>query len=196
MLAFFVAQYILWLILDLRPQGEPEEAAADTATRRGLGALLMVVVAQLIFGAFMAGKRAGWLSASFPDMNGRYLPGAFFHSSNLIHEALNSPMAIHYVHRFFGWFVVLVVVAFAIWARRRPLPLRFARLLWALLAVTLLQFMLGALTVVFHVPTWLAVGHQLVGFALLSVAVAALHAASGRGALRGTASTRGESRRV
>ncbi|NOY94467.1 MAG: heme A synthase [Deltaproteobacteria bacterium] len=178
LLAFFVAQYILWLILDLAP-ARPESAPVDKGTRRGLGALLALVVVQLAFGAFMAGKRAGWLSASFPDMNGHYLPGPFFHSANVLHEALNGPMAIHYVHRFLGFVVALAVIGFALWARRRALPPRLRFALHAMLLTTLLQFTLGALTVVFHVPTWLAVAHQLGGFALLSVGVAALHAAVG-----------------
>ncbi len=180
LLAFLVAQYILWLILDLAPEAPlGSRGPADRGTRHGLGALLALIVVQLGFGAFMAGKRAGWLSASFPDMNGHYLPGAFFHSANVLHEALNSPMAIHYVHRFLGFVVAFAVIAFVLWARRRVLPTRLRLALRAMLLTTLLQFTLGALTVIFHVPTWLAVAHQLGGFALLSIGVAALHAAVG-----------------
>jgi len=178
LLAFVVAQYILWLILDLSPRVvAPNEERADAKTRGGLVALLLLVVVQLAYGAFMAGTRAGWLSATFPDMNGQYLPGAFFHSADTIHEALNSPMAIHYIHRFLGWLVALVVIGFALWVRRHGLPERLWRVVRAMLLVTLIQFTLGALTVFLHVPIWLAVTHQLGGFALLSVMVAAMHAA-------------------
>lgn len=180
LLAFLVAQYTLWLILDLRPPAAPAARSVDKATGRVLPALLVLLVVQLAFGAFMAGKRAGELSASFPDMNGQYLPGAFFYSSNVVFEALNQPMAIHYMHRLLGWLVAFAIIAFALWVRRRPQSAAFALMVKALLAVTLLQFTLGALTVIFHVPTWLAVTHQLGGLALLSVMVAAMHAARGR----------------
>jgi len=180
LLAFLVAQYTLWLILDLRPAHTPDARAADKPTRRALAALLVLTVVQLGFGALMAGTRAGWLSATFPDMNGHYLPGAFFYTGSVLHEALNQPLAIHYMHRLLGWLVAFAVIAFAFWVRRGDASPAFSRMVRMMLVVTLLQFVLGAFTVIFHVPTWLAVTHQLGGFALLSVMVAAMHAADAR----------------
>lgn len=187
LLAFLVAQYILWLILDLRPATlrpatQPTQPS-PRPIRVALGALVALTIVQIAFGAFMAGKRAGWFALTFPDMNGHYLPGAFFPETGALRAALHEPLAIHYTHRLLAWLLVFAVAAFGFWIRRAGAPALLRRRVRALLGVTLLQFALGALTVILHIPTWLAVAHQLGGLALLSTLVATLHAARGRPSL-------------
>ncbi len=182
LLAFLVAQYILWLILDLRPAVDPPEPA-DRSIRIALAALVTLTIVQIAFGAFMAGKRAGWFALTFPDMNGHYLPGPFFPATGGLRAVLNEPLAIHYTHRLLAWMLLLVVGSFVLWTRRRRCTALLRWRVRTLALVTLLQFTLGALTVIFHIPTWLAVAHQLGGFALLSALVATLHTAQGRARL-------------
>ena len=182
LLAFLVAQYILWLILDLRPaMPGSEDGPADVRVRSALVALLVLTVVQIGFGALMAGKRAGWFALTFPDMNGHYLPGPFFPHADVLRSALNEPLAIHYLHRLLAWLLLLVVGAFTLWVLKRGGPVRLLRSVRILAGAALLQFTLGALTVILHIPTGLAVAHQLGGLALLSALVASLHAALGLG---------------
>ncbi len=44
-----------------------------------------------------------------------------------------------------------------------------------LVAIVFVQFALGVLTLLFHVPLWLGLAHQLVAFALLTSMVFTLH---------------------
>jgi heme A synthase len=48
-------------------------------------------------------------------------------------------------------------------------------LAWLLAGLTLLQFVLGALVVIWSVPLYAAIAHQACAFVILSVAVALAH---------------------
>jgi heme A synthase len=48
-------------------------------------------------------------------------------------------------------------------------------LAWLLAGLTLLQFVLGALVVIWSVPLYAAIAHQACAFIILSVAVALAH---------------------
>ena len=47
--------------------------------------------------------------------------------------------------------------------------------IYSLLIIVLIQFALGVFTLLFHVPLWLGLAHQLVAFVLLSAMVFTLH---------------------
>ena len=164
-LALFVAHWIYWIILDLRP---PQALPADRTARRLSLALLAVLSLQLIYGAFMAGSRAGYLFATFPTMNGYWWPPGTFARSAL--DALFDPVTIHVLHRLLAYAVTFVALALA-WKLRdahRPLA-------WALAGCVLGQFALGVVTVLTDVHIAAAVLHQLGGFALLTLSVLAVY---------------------
>jgi len=163
-LAFFVGMYLLWLWLDLRclgtPRSAPVEAAGPPPGRGVLIAFLALLAIQIVYGAFMAGSRAGYLFQTFPDMNGLYLITG--------HGYLDDPVGIHFVHRALGWGVGFAGLALS-WRLRSWASGR------ALGVLVLVQFGLGVATVMTSVDLTLAVAHQLGAWALLSATVVALH---------------------
>lgn len=175
-LALVVAQWILWLILDLkapwRNGAAPLPGGAKLPTF-----LLGILYLQITYGAFVAGKRAGFMSSTFPDMNGEYLPGAFFTSASLASDFLQNPLAIHYTHRALGTIVLVAFIGAGVWLARNLTEKSDRRLSKSLIHAVLLQFTLGALTVVLVVPTSWAVLHQGGAVVLLSVVTALLHRA-------------------
>jgi cytochrome c oxidase assembly protein subunit 15 len=171
-----VGQWILWQALDLLAPRSTLYALTGRL-RRGVLGLLPLLLLQLVYGAFMAGTRAGYVSATFPDMNGHYAPHAFFTSAAWPRDLLDNPLSIHYLHRVLG-FTILAYVALLAWALRRSrLELRAAAYL--VMAAALGQLTLGALTVVLHVPVALAVAHQAGAYVLCSAALLLTHAALG-----------------
>jgi heme a synthase len=166
-----VGQWILWQALDLR-EGARRALDVKAASRRWIWALQPMIVLQLIYGAFMAGTHAGLLYPTFPDMNGRYAPAAFFVGTSFWHDLAHSPMAIHYVHRVLALLVTVHVLSVA-WSLRGVTALRGAS--WALLATLAAQVVLGALTVLLHVPVALASAHQICAYLLWSVATVLCH---------------------
>lgn len=180
LLAFTTGQLVLWLALDAYfPRGRAR--ALRRSRLAPIAALLGLLVVQVCYGAFMAGTHAGYYYATFPDMNGAYAPGPFFTGPSALQDALNSPMAIHWLHRAFAF--ALLFGSIGIWAylRRvepRPALTRAAGLLAALVFV---QVNLGAFTVVRHVEIVFAAAHQAMAYVLVSGAVLLLHRALGSG---------------
>jgi len=179
-LAFFVGAWVLWLILDIGQANAPEQAprlveSARKKLSRAAWGVCALLGLQIVYGAFMAGKRAGHLSSTFPKMNGEWVPDAAFAAEPAWHNFVDNPYGIHFLHRTLGWLTVAAVLAFCwlVWRSGSTGQLRTAS--HALLALTLVQFTLGALTVIFHVPIGLAVTHQAGGFLLLSVVLVAAH---------------------
>lgn len=175
-LALVVAQWILWLILDLKAPWRSGAAALPGGAKLPI-ALLGLLFLQITYGAFVAGKRAGFMSSTFPDMNGEYLPGAFFTSTSLTNDLLQNPLAIHYTHRALGTIVLFAFIGAGVWLARKRSDQIAKRLAKSLIYAVLLQFALGVVTVVLVVPVSWAVLHQGGAVVLLSVVTALLHRA-------------------
>lgn len=177
-LAFLVGQWVLWLILEAQASSGPVRRDAPvsqgSSLRRAAWGFVALLALQIVWGAFMAGKRAGWLSATFPDMNGAYGPGTFFTGQDVLADLVGNPLAIHWTHRALGFAVLLA--ALGLWARsRRQADAVAAARALGVLHLVLAQFALGVATVMLHVPTVVAVAHQACAFLLLSASVRLCH---------------------
>jgi len=170
MLAFFIAQWVLWTLFDLR-WGRTRFAFAGWG-RLNFG-LLAIIALPIPPGAFMAGTRAGILFPSFPDMNGGYAPGAFFPRASLFENFFYSPIAIHYIHRLLGFLLVFYAGGVVIALYRKRLAPAWATGQLAL--VLLAQFALGALTALYQAPLPLAIAHQAGAFELACSATLLAH---------------------
>jgi cytochrome c oxidase assembly protein subunit 15 len=175
LLGIGIGQWILWQALELH---SPRQASSRPAAGLRAACLLVLplVALQVVYGAFMAGLHAGYVAATFPDMNGHYAPGAFFNGLSG-RDFLDNPLAIHWLHRALALALLLYTFALSLLLRRQPLEVRAGAYL--LLAATFGQAALGALTVVLHVPVAVAVAHQAGAYVLCSAAVLLMHAALG-----------------
>jgi len=168
-LAFLCGMWVLSMLLDLRAsrrQDKPQLSEVAEGARPALWWIFPpLLLCQIVYGAFMAGKRAGYLYSTFPDMNG-YLIGPSVGSLGTVFEDLiYNPDTIHTLHRLLGW-CVLFVGGYISHKGARALGLRSQARLFALALA--LQFALGALTVVTGMNHALAVTHQWGSFILLS----------------------------
>ena len=161
LLAFFIAQWVLFALLDLR---FGRVRLSMTPANLPVFGLMGMVALQILYGAFMAGTKAGVLFPTFPDMNGLYAPGPFFPHASLAENLLYSPIAIHYTHRALGF----ALLAYGAWLllvhRRSQLSPDWVQTQFAL--VLLLQFALGAAAALYRAPLPLAIAHQAGAFAL------------------------------
>ena len=166
-LALVIAAYAYWLILSFR-RGSRKIWPGPAL----LGWVVFSIISvQVVYGAFMAGTRAGFLSRTFPDMNGEWIPSAVSQAPDLLNALLYDPMAIHFAHRVLG---VVALIAGIMWTVR----LFRAKLKGSaglFLGAMLLQFGLGVATVWFGVPIWLAATHQGGAILLLGAALSAIH---------------------
>jgi len=158
--ALFLMSALIWTALDLRRL--PEKPARLT----GWGAFaLLVLFIQLLLGAWVAGFRAGYVSNSWPLMNGHFVPQGIDWSHGAGYAFTHDLFLLHFMHRWWAWAVVAVLVIFARKVRKVE-GARAASI--AIHSAFGTQIILGILTVLSGIAIWLAVLHQATG-ALLRV---------------------------
>jgi len=165
--ALFLFSALIWTALDLRNRD------ARPARLTGWGALALGALAiQLMLGAWVAGFRAGYVSNSWPDMNGHFLPEGIDWSRGAGFAMTHDPYLLHFMHRWWAWVVVAVLVLFARKVRQvegaRPASI-------AIHSAFGTQIILGILTVLSGIAIWLAVLHQATGALLLGTTVWGAH---------------------
>lgn len=165
---------LVWTALDLiaLSKGKPR------AHLRGLGLVaLIVLLVQLFYGALVAGMRAGtsagagWFSMdAWPLMQGKVYPDGVDWALGAAHAFLSDPFLVHFIHRWWAWGVVAVLVVLARAVRKDH---RAASI--ALHSAFGTQVLLGIFTVWSGVALWIAVLHQLVGALLVTTTVWCAH---------------------
>jgi len=167
---------LIWTALDLR-------ALARGRARAKLGSLgiltLAMLFVQLLLGAFVAGLRAGTVAGggwfnwdAWPLMQGRFFPDGVDWARGAMFALLHDPFLLHFLHRWWAWAVVAILIVMARKLRRaghRPVSI-------AIHAAFGTQVLLGIATVMSGVTIWIAVLHQLVGALLLVATTWGAHA--------------------
>ena len=170
LMALFLMSALIWTALDLRALAAKNERPARMT---GWAAFALLVLAiQLMLGAWVAGFRAGYVSSSWPDMNGHFVPEGIDWSPGAGFALTHDPFLLHFMHRWWAWVVVAVLVVFARKIRKRP-GARPASI--AIHSAFGTQIILGILTVLSGIAIWLAVLHQAVGTLLLAATVWGAH---------------------
>ena len=169
--ALFLFAALIWTALDLRQLSRNPHARPVRLTRWGVLALGTLFI-QLMLGAWVAGFRAGYVSNSWPDMGGHFVPEGIDWSNGAGFALTHDPFLLHFMHRWWAWVVVAVLVLFA----RKLRNVEGARA--ASIAVHSAfgtQIILGILTVLSGIAIWLAVLHQATGALLVAATVWGAH---------------------
>lgn len=172
--AFLTFAYTFWVALDLI---YPKKKDISKTFRNLVRVGLVVLLIQIIYGAFVAGLDAGWIHNHWPMMS----EGKFMHETVYIEQTpiyknfIEGKSGVQFVHRILAYVVVLMVII--IWRKSKQLILTKNQVIGiaVLLVMVFMQFLLGVLTIVLQVPVWLGVAHQVGAFILLSAMVFTLH---------------------
>jgi heme a synthase len=167
--AMVLVCYAWWFALRLLV---PErEYVSASGFRRYTVVLLGVLVLQLIYGAFMAGLKAGVFAPTWPLMNGSLWP-AGMSSGRGLSDLVNNPIAVQFIHRGLAYLLFLMILVWDQQAR----GLRIGGTLFRAsrfipLVLVLVQVLLGIFTVLNspdrHLLLALGVAHQFTGMLLL-----------------------------
>lgn len=154
------------------PSGQSSWSSRSIAALMGLAFLL----AQMAYGAFTAGLKAGLVSNTWPMMLGRLLPGGLLDQvqppiSNLV----EAPLTVAFIHRWFAWVVLLAAGMAARIVLRGGVGLDLHRTVRHILLLGLLQIGLGVAVVVSGVSIALASLHQFNALALFLLGVFLLY---------------------
>lgn len=162
-LAFIIFGYALWLARDLRTQAVrlAVDARVKRFLTRGLALVGAILCGQIVWGAFVAGLRAGKFYPTFPLMGGRLVPAELLDLDPLARNFLENPIAVQWVHRVIGTLLLVITAAFVVRVLRdATADMHSRRLGVLLLALLAIQYLLGVVTLLHLVPVGLGVIHQ------------------------------------
>lgn len=169
MLAVGLIGYIYWTILDFTKQ---KPLLNTTRINRwklfGLTFLLLIMI-QMVWGAFTAGLKAGFAWNTFPKMNGEWIPSGLFILSPFWNNFFENNMMVQFVHRLLGILIFTYSIVFWILFKNHISHDQKQTGNYVLI-ITVIQVGLGIVTLLLHIPVWMAVSHQLMA-ALLFLGV-------------------------
>lgn len=172
--AFLTFAYTFWVALDLM---FPNKKEINSKFRNFIRLGLVVLIIQIIYGAFVAGLDAGWIHNHWPFMNeGKLIHETVYTEQNPTYlNFIEGKSGVQFVHRTLAYVVVIFILAIWYKATRNGISKWQTKGVNSLLIVVGIQFLLGVLTLLLAVPVWLGVLHQVVAFILLSCMVFTLH---------------------
>jgi len=161
-LAFVILGLIAWFILQLgRGEREMMQARRDRETRlfsMSTG-LMHFAFLQILIGALVAGIDAGRNYVDWPLMAGGFLPPGIFEIEPIWRNFFENDGLVQFMHRMAGY--LLFVFCIVVWLRSRKSPHAKTRFAFnAIMAVMLLQMVIGIATVMYSAPWQIAIVHQ------------------------------------
>jgi len=166
--------YAFWIALNWLV---PSQQFGNRGLRKFSAWIIAVIFIQLIFGALLAGHKGAVAAATWPDINGSYVPSHMFDDKPWLVNLIENKITIQFFHRNIAYLLFIFVIIFSVKAFRvfQSSPLFKATRSIPLLLV-LLQVLLGILTVLtspqitpgkWGTFEWMAQFHQVIGMLLL-----------------------------
>jgi cytochrome c oxidase assembly protein subunit 15 len=169
-LALLIFASIVWT---LRRLTERPALAAPSWLKITSAALLGLIFVQLYLGALVAGLRAGKVYNTWPDIDGAFIPSAarLFFEEPWWRNLFDNTLTVQFEHRMTAYALFALALVHALDAvRSRAGVAAVSGAMWLAAAVAL-QATLGILTLLNQVPIALALVHQAVAIAVLTLAV-------------------------
>jgi cytochrome c oxidase assembly protein subunit 15 len=172
--AFLTFAYTLWVALDLI---YPNRQQAFLPLRKIARFTLVFLLLQIIYGGFVAGLNAGLIHNHWPLMS----DGQFIHESVMLEKdswilrLTEGKSGVQFVHRTLAYVVVGLILLLAFKSHKFDLSKQQKQGINALVIIVFVQFVLGVFTLLYSVPLWLGLTHQVVAFFLLTAMTFTLH---------------------
>lgn len=172
--AFITFAYTLWVALDLiYPVKRNIEKSLRTIARYALFFLLL----QIIYGGFVAGLNAGLIHNHWPLMSdGQFMHDSIFiEQDHLLLSFTEGKSGVQFIHRILAYIVVAIMLFLYFKSKKFNLDFNQTKGIQTLVFLVFTQFALGVFTLLYRVPLWLGLVHQINAFFLLSAMVYTLH---------------------
>ncbi len=171
-LAFGLLSYILWVLLKIN-QKHIQFSIKETknSLKPIMNWILVILILQIIYGAFTAGLKAGYGWNTFPKMAGQWIPKGLFSISPWYLNLTENNFTVQFIHRMLGWILSMVIPGFWSYSQKFNLSDQHKKALDWILYALIIQFLLGISTLIMVVPVWLGVMHQAGAVVLLTLAV-------------------------
>jgi heme a synthase len=129
--------------------------------------LLLLILAQISFGGFVAGLDAGEASQTWPKMEGAWIPENLWPMQPAWRNVFETALTVQFVHRVMAY-ATLLLAAIHAW---RAFNLPSIILAYAVFT----QAFIGIIMLILHLPIGLALTHQAIALVVLAFAVRNVH---------------------
>ncbi len=167
--AFLTFAYTFWVALSLIYYNV--ERQNIPFMRKGVAVLFVVTILQIVYGAFVAGLNAGFIMNTWPKMGDTWISESVTAMEPFWTNFLDGIGGVQFIHRYLAYVVVGVVVFLFFKKSKFELNNIQLKSLTGLMVVVFAQFLLGVFTLLYAVPVWLGVVHQVGAFFLLGAIV-------------------------
>jgi cytochrome c oxidase assembly protein subunit 15 len=170
MLALFIFSAIVWT---LRRMVDGSPSSASSRLKITGVALLVLTFVQLYLGALVAGLRAGRIYNTWPHIDGALIPSTerLFFDEPWWRNLFDNTLTVQFEHRMAAYALFALAILHVVDAVRSRAGAAVVKgALWLAAAITL-QATLGILTLVYQVPTFLALTHQAVAMSVVTLAI-------------------------
>jgi len=166
--ALGVYTYIIYLMIKIKTPKLIENIQVKTKAKKWALISLFLIVIQIIYGAFVAGLKAGLIFNTWPKMGNVWISPVVYEklSSMGFLSIFDEPVTVQFIHRIIPYLILIPV--FYLFKIKDPIVRKQT---YYLGGFWLLQVFLGVTTLLFGVPVWLGVMHQLGAVALLSASL-------------------------
>jgi len=173
--AFTTFAYTFWVALTEIYKNKKLTIPIQPFLKKLTVAFLVVLAVQIIYGAFVAGLKAGYVYTTWPKMGDQWIAEGVTAMQPWYVNFIEGLAGVQFLHRYIAY--VLVVLAAIIWYKARKLNLVKSQQYGVnlLVGMVLLQVLLGILTLIWSVPISLGVIHQAGAFILLAFNIYLLH---------------------
>lgn len=169
--------YTLWFGLNLMPSFDNKVFSGRL--RSLLGILLLFIFIQFLYGALMAGLKAGNTAPTWPDINGTIWPAGLTELPSLSANLFSNKIMVQFLHRGGAYVIFILAHVFFFFASSFKEHALFSFLRRGMLALVWIQLLLGIATVLHatdpSVLVWLGSAHQLTGILLLICVISVFH---------------------
>lgn len=160
--AFTLLAYIYWQSLKVK---YGESSIKTNATSFTLW-LIIITYVQIIYGAFVAGLKAGLIHNTFPLMGDSLMHENTFSLSPFWENLVQHADGVQFIHRNIAYLVVILILIFGLkyWGK---ISQKMDQSLKITFVLVIIQFLLGVTTLLLKVPVSLGVLHQIGAILLL-----------------------------
>jgi len=169
--AFLTFSYTFWILLSLI---FPEKKRFNKLLYKSSLILFFVVILQIIYGAFVAGLDAGQIYNTWPKMYDKWIAESVYAMTPIWKNFLYGLSGVQFVHRYLALIITLIMLFIYIKAKKIELSTIENNVINILAMIILLQILIGIFTLIYGVPIWLGIIHQLCAFLLLAATVFSL----------------------
>ena len=123
-----------------------------------LNFFFILIILQIVLGAFLAGMDGGLIYNSWPDMNGNFLPNDINNIDLFLYSSLDNPSVVQFYHRFTAYLLFISLLFLNYYTYRARIDFRPVLILNIAIFV---QIILGIVTLITGVKITYASLHQL-----------------------------------